>query len=116
LPITGERLFGREKELKRLTDAWWDPGLNVVSVVAWGGVGKSALVRHWLETQALGFGDARRIFAWSFYSQGTTERTISADLFIASALEFFGDPTREAACLGIREKDWRNSSERKEPS
>ena len=34
---------------------------------------------------------AKRVFAWSFYSQGTGERVTSADIFIAEALKWFGD-------------------------
>ena len=93
LPITGRDLFGRQAELGLLDQAWADPGTNVLSLVAWGGVGKSALVNHWLRGMA---GDhyrgAERVYAWSFYSQGTTERAVSADLFIELALTWFGDP------------------------
>ncbi len=39
LPITGAHLFGREAELTRLDQAWADPETNVISLVAWGGVG-----------------------------------------------------------------------------
>ncbi|HXH95094.1 MAG TPA: hypothetical protein VNN25_26205 [Thermoanaerobaculia bacterium] len=36
---------------------------------------------------------AERVFDWSFYSQGTNDqRNASADVFIANALEAFGDP------------------------
>ena len=35
---------------------------------------------------------AYRVYAWSFYSQGTGERVTSADQFIAEALDWFGDP------------------------
>ncbi|HLP47026.1 MAG TPA: tetratricopeptide repeat protein [Candidatus Kapabacteria bacterium] len=42
LPVTGDRLFGREKELKRLDDAWSDNQTAVLALVAWGGVGKTA--------------------------------------------------------------------------
>ena len=34
---------------------------------------------------------ATRVFGWSFYSQGTTDRAVSADQFIEAALVFFGD-------------------------
>ena len=92
MPVTGAELFGRREELAMLDEAWESPDTHVVSLVAWGGVGKSTLVRRWLERLA---GDnyraARRVFAWSFYSQGTGERVTSADQFIAEALEWFGD-------------------------
>src|SRR5947209_5601960 len=39
---------------------------------------------------------AHHVFDWSFYSQGTraegSEKSASADLFLAEALKFFGDP------------------------
>ena len=34
---------------------------------------------------------ARRVYAWTFYSQGTNESATSADLFIHDALKWFGD-------------------------
>ncbi|HUT47328.1 MAG TPA: tetratricopeptide repeat protein [Sedimentisphaerales bacterium] len=73
---------------------WQDPKTHVVTIVAWGGVGKTALVVDWMARMA---GDdwrgAERVFDWSFYSQGTSETTTaSADAFVAKALEFFGDP------------------------
>ena len=34
---------------------------------------------------------AERVYAWSFFSQGTSERAASADLFIDQALRWFGD-------------------------
>ncbi|HWP56247.1 MAG TPA: toll/interleukin-1 receptor domain-containing protein, partial [Pyrinomonadaceae bacterium] len=92
LPVTGAELFGRQKELQLLDDAWSTDKINVVSLVAWGGVGKSTLVSKWLERmQVDNYRGARRVYAWSFYSQGTGERVTSADLFINDALNWFGD-------------------------
>ncbi|MEE8583800.1 MAG: toll/interleukin-1 receptor domain-containing protein [Acidobacteriota bacterium] len=91
LAPAGESLFGREKELKRLDEAWEDPQQNVISLVAWGGVGKSTLVNHWLGSMASeDYRGAERVFGWTF--QGTSDKPASADLFIAEALGFFGDP------------------------
>jgi hypothetical protein len=89
-----ERLFGREEDLKRLDAAWDDPKTHVLIIVAWGGVGKTSLVGGWMARKAadgwLGF---ERVFEWTFYSQGTHEQgAASAELFIAEALKFFGDP------------------------
>jgi nucleoside phosphorylase/tetratricopeptide (TPR) repeat protein len=93
LPSTSPDLFGREKELAALDAAWANPQANVLSLVAWGGVGKTALVNKWLEHLAAGnFRGARRVYGWSLYSQGTGERVTSADLFISEALTWFGDP------------------------
>jgi hypothetical protein len=92
LPVTGSDLFGRQKELKLLDEAWESVETNVISFVAWGGVGKSNLVNKWIERMATeNYRGARRVFAWSFYSQGTSQRATSADLFINAALEWFGD-------------------------
>ena len=92
LPATGAELFGRQKEMVLLDDAWGSDGTNVISLVAWGGVGKSTLVNKWLDRMAANnYRGARRVFGWSFYSQGTGERVTSADLFIAEALQWFGD-------------------------
>jgi tetratricopeptide (TPR) repeat protein len=93
LPMTGAELFGRQRELELLDEAWQSDGTHVVSLVAWGGVGKSTLVNKWLERMAADhYRGARRVYAWSFYSQGTGERVASADLFISEALTWFGDP------------------------
>ncbi len=92
LPVTGPDLFGRQRELAILDEAWESATTNVISFVAWGGVGKSTLVNKWIERMAAeNYRGARRVFAWSFYSQGTSECATSADLFINAALEWFGD-------------------------
>ena len=92
LPVTGAELFGRRKELELLDAAWSSDRTNVVSLVAWGGVGKSTLVNRWREQmEDDNYRGARRVYAWSFYSQGTSERVSSADLFISEALKWFGD-------------------------
>jgi hypothetical protein len=48
LPVTGSDLFGREQDIAFLDDAWASQRTNVVTIVAWAGVGKSTLVNHWL--------------------------------------------------------------------
>jgi hypothetical protein len=87
-------LFGREKWLEALDAAWNDQHLNLYTLVAWGGVGKTSLVAHWVaQLMKRGWPGVERYFDWSFYSQGTGEsRQTSADLFINEALTFFGDP------------------------
>lgn len=93
LPVTSSNLFGREQELKILDEAWSKPEVNVISLVAWGGVGKSALVNKWLRNMSRNdYCGAEKVYAWSFYSQGTSDQMASADLFIESALLWFGDP------------------------
>ena len=94
LPSTSPDLFGREKELAMLDAAWEDPQTNIVSLVAWGGVGKTALVNKCLLQMGEDhYRGAERVYGWSFYSQGAREGgQASADPFIAAALEWFGDP------------------------
>ena len=95
LPVTGTDLFGREAELAWL-DKCWAEGVRVASIVAWGGVGKSALVNAWLRgMDAAGWRGAGRVFGWSFYSQGT-DRLSSSDEFVDVALRWFGDPDPSA--------------------
>ena len=93
LPVTGSDVFGREEDIAFLDDAWANQQVNVVSIVAWAGVGKSTLVNHWLRRMATDhYRSAELIFGWSFYRQGTSGRTSSADEFLDVALTWFGDP------------------------
>ncbi len=89
LPETAyERLVGRDAELKRLDEAWEDKATNIISLIAEGGAGKSALVNEWLaRMQAENYRGADAVLGWSFYSQGTKERATSADGFLNWALE-----------------------------
>jgi len=93
LPVTGSAVFGREADLAFLDRAWANQDVNVVTIVAWAGVGKSALVNHWLRRMATHhYRSAELIFCWSFYRQGSTGNTSSADEFLDAALTWFGDP------------------------
>ena len=86
-------------ELQLLDAAWASAEMigaertRILAFTAYGGVGKSTLVNHWLrEMQCQHFRGASRVFGWSFYSQGARDQTASADAFIDAALRFFGDP------------------------
>jgi serine/threonine protein kinase len=93
LPVTGSDVFGREEDIAFLDTAWANPDVNVVSIVAWAGVGKSTLVNHWLRRMAAEqYRSAQLVFGWSFYRQGTSGGTSSADEFLDAALHWFGDP------------------------
>jgi hypothetical protein len=85
LPAVSPILIGREAELERLDAAWTDPNVRVISIVAFGGVGKCALaINWWHRNQAKG---AARVLGWSFYSQGSAEdRQASAEPFLDYAL------------------------------
>src|SRR5271165_1813266 len=93
LPVTGSAVFGREEDVAFLNDAWANPHVNVVTIVAWAGVGKSTLVNHWLgQMAAEDYRSAQLVFGWSFYKQGSSGETSSADQFLDAALNWFGDP------------------------
>jgi hypothetical protein len=93
LPVTGSDVFGREEDIAFLNDAWANENVNVVAIVAWAGVGKSTLVNHWLRRMAAKkYRLAELIFCWSFYRQGTSGDSSSADEFLDAALGWFGDP------------------------
>jgi len=93
LPITGSDVFGREEDVAFLDRAWANKDINVVTIVAWGGVGKSTLLNHWLRRMAAEqYRSAQLVFGWSFYRQGTSGDTSSADEFLDAALGWFGDP------------------------
>jgi len=93
LPVTGGDLFGREEDIAFLDDAWANQQVNVVTVVAWAGVGKSTLVNHWLRRMAAKHcRSAELVFGWSLYRQGSSGDTSSADEFLDTALNWFGDP------------------------
>jgi Protein kinase domain len=93
LPVTGSDLFGREEDIAFLNDAWANPDVNVVTVVAWAGVGKSTLINHWLRRMAAEhYRSAEFVYGWPFYRQGSSGGTSSADEFLDAALTWFGDP------------------------
>jgi len=92
LPETGyERLVGRGAELRRLDATWSDDKTNILSLIAEGGAGKSALVNDWLmRLQADSYRGADCVLGWSFYSQGSKERATAADGFLNWALAELG--------------------------
>jgi hypothetical protein len=93
LPVTGSDVFGREDDVAFLDHAWANHQINIVTIVAWAGVGKSTLVNHWLRRIATGnYRSAQLVFGWSFYRQGSGGETSSADEFLDAALTWFGDP------------------------
>jgi hypothetical protein len=93
LPVTGSDVFGREEDIAFLDRAWANKDVNVVTIVAWAGVGKSTLVNHWLRRMAAEqYRSAHLVFGWSFYRQGSSGDTSSADEFLDATLTWFGDP------------------------
>ena len=69
------------------------------------GTGKTSLVKRWLERiKADGWRGARRVYGWSFYSQGTRDQlAASSDLFLKEALTFFGDDADKARWVPVSE-------------
>ena len=65
---------------------------RIISFIASGGVGKSALVNAWLNSmEDDNYRGAEYVYGWSFYSQGVTEQTqASADEFFNDTLSWFG--------------------------
>ena len=96
LPAGAPDFLGRGPELEMLDAAWSGEGsgngVQIVTLIAPGGVGKTALVKRWLDRlRADGWRGAERVFGWSFYSQGTgDDRQASDDSFLAEALAWFG--------------------------
>ena len=71
LPVTGSNVFGREEDVAFLDKAWSNRHINIATIVAWAGVGKSTLVNHWLGRMAAkNYRSAELVFGWSFYRQG----------------------------------------------
>jgi tetratricopeptide (TPR) repeat protein len=101
-----EHFLGREPQLALIDEAWAS-GTNVLSIIAWGGVGKTSLITEWVQSRFIdkqwktegGQLALAAYFDWTFYDQGTrsladgTEaRTGSVGDFFEKALVFFGDP------------------------
>jgi hypothetical protein len=95
-------LVGREAEMKLIDDAWvkavvGEKHPRVLTFVALGGEGKTALVAKWAITMAeRDWPDCDAAFAWSFYSEGTSERAAWSEEFLSEALQFFEVPAPEA--------------------
>jgi serine/threonine protein kinase/tetratricopeptide (TPR) repeat protein len=93
LPVTGSDVFGREEDIAFLDEAWTSQHVNVVTIVAWAGVGKSTLVNYWLRRMAAKqYSSAELVFGWSLYRQGAIGNVSSAEEFLDAALNWFGDP------------------------
>lgn len=107
-----QTLLGREEETLHLHAAWQAviqnsrPRHALLTVVALGGEGKTSLVADWLnQLSSHGWPGASAVFAWSFYSQGTREQaSASSDLFLQTALRYFGDPDCANSNLPATEK------------
>ncbi len=92
LPLTSNpKLYGREQPLKLLNQAWKKPKTKVVILVAMGGTGKTALLKHWLDKLLQKKSAPESAFAYSFYSQGAAEdKQTDAEEFFSKAFAHFG--------------------------
>ncbi|HEX7722035.1 MAG TPA: SEFIR domain-containing protein [Pyrinomonadaceae bacterium] len=105
-------LIGREADLKILSDAWQQVAggekkrPHILTFVALGGEGKTSLVANWTaDLSHQNWFGCDAAFAWSFYSQGTSERTqASSDAFLSEGLKFFGDEETAASAKSSFEK------------
>jgi tetratricopeptide (TPR) repeat protein len=105
-------LIGREAERQLLNEAWdkvvgdEKPRSHILTFVALGGEGKTSLVAKWAaELAHQNWPGCEAAFAWSFYSQGTSEKTqASSDSFLKEALVFFGDAEMANSAAGSFDK------------
>ena len=80
LPTVDPHVFGRDAQLAWLEQAWLDPHANFLQIIAPGGAGKTALMSNWYRSHL----DDVTVFGWSFYSQGTSDKSqTSSDPFFA---------------------------------
>jgi hypothetical protein len=91
-PTSNDDFFGREKYLNILDKAWDDEQVNILSFIAFGGIGKTSLIDNWLKKMKKDhYRGAKNIFMWSFYSQNSEEdRQVSTSEFLSKACKFFG--------------------------
>lgn len=93
LSTAGKRLFGREKEITFLSEAWESNHTNVVTLAARRGEGKTAVVNRWLsQMERENFRGAKKVFGWTFYTRAVPDNNrVSADEFLHESLKWFGD-------------------------
>ncbi len=103
LPATSGDVVGRDRERETLVRAWEGGKTNLVSIVGWGGIGKSALLNVWLaDMAARGFEGADNVWGWSFYRQSTAGQVGTPEQFIDSALEWLGSTPSPATSIWER--------------
>lgn len=108
-------LIGREEELTLLNDAWNavqradSKRPQIITFVGLGGEGTTSLVSKWAAELAYqDWPGCDAAFAWSFYSQGTSDKSqTSSDSFLREALLFFGDAEMAESAAGSFDKGQR---------
>lgn len=100
-------LLGREPELAKLDGLLKDPRTKkIASIIALGGEGKTSLMTNWaFSLKKAGWPGLQKVFAWSFYSQGSSDQSqASSDLFLRAALKFFGETAFAESQASLYEK------------
>ncbi len=90
LPRPSAELVGRVDKLQQLDAALSDSLIHLAVLEAGGGVGKSALSFAWLKAMQPDYHGYDKVFAWSFYSQGSHDTQTSSAEFFQAALPFLG--------------------------
>lgn len=91
LPLSSAPLVGRKEALLKLNSCLTAKGRIFVSIIAPGGTGKTALVDAWLGAlRKRQYHDFKKVFAWSFYSQGSHSTLTNSQQFFDEILAFFG--------------------------
>ena len=101
IPGNTSDFVGRQRELAELDEAYGRQDVALFTLTAFGGVGKTSLVHHWLKQRFKGERDTA-FFGWSFSSQGTREHAGTSDQFLVAALDALGDPHPEQGSLWTR--------------
>ncbi len=94
---TGNDVFGRDEWYMTLNEWLESKAMKIGIVHAFGGFGKTALVKTWqrrLEQHA--YWSMDQAFGFSFYEQGKDRTDVSAGTFLVDALQAFGDPKPSA--------------------
>ena len=95
---SGTILIGRDNYLIELNKALEDRKINVVQLVAWGGVGKTTLVNHWIKMN--NYHRMQDVYVYSFYIKDSIEgEQVSTEDFFTDSLKAFGDTNPEKGSL-----------------
>jgi hypothetical protein len=116
LPVTGSEIFGREEDITFLDRAWAKKEVNVVTIVAWAGVGKSTLVNHWLRGMVANTIAPRNSSLAGPFTDGAPVEVLPQQMNFSMPLSLgLATQIRGSEQLGRRAKDWRNLSHIAEP-
>jgi hypothetical protein len=69
---------GQKEMLETITEWYTNPKVRIGALIGWGGVGKSALVRNWYDTQESNAIKPDGILWWGFYRNAYLEQFLNA--------------------------------------